>query len=161
MDFLSDDRELELVVRKVTAKAGKDDERFVKMEFATRIYDGLAGSLPKWMQKGYATAREVANGCVSVGFDREIESQNIMFYSLPKKQSKDACFDLEAIDLTDFEIERIEGTLWLRFSVSTSLTKSLWDFLFRFYARGVWAEISECQAELPVAENGKSAERVQ
>jgi hypothetical protein len=162
MDFLSDSRELELIVRKVTAKAGKDDQRFVKIEFACQIYDGLASVLPKWMQRGYATAREVASGCVSVGFDRKVESQNVSFRQLPKKNSKDVVFDFEAIDLTDFEIERVEGTLWLRFSVSTVMAKNLWDFLWRFYARAVWAEITECQAELPVAaDKSKGAERLQ
>jgi hypothetical protein len=160
MKFLNDEREVQMHFRDVKVKAGKDDARVVKIRFSVKISDELEENLPRWMRKGVSAAYDVAGKTTSVAWDQTIESQSIGFHMLPteSKRVTKAEFKLEAVDLSGFEVEREDEGLVLLFETSAPLTKPLWDFLFYAAYRGVWAEITECQQELPEKpRDGKSA----
>jgi hypothetical protein len=90
-----------------------------------------------------------------IELDGEIGSQNVSFYRLPKDKTAD--FELEGRKLENLRLEKLGSQIFLYFRIQEMLGKQLWDWIWYAFLRTIYAEFEECQTELPVDENAKSA----
>src|SRR6202041_3091159 len=131
MQFVNEDFEMEALVSRLQIKRGKGDDRIVSITMAAALLPGVVEGLPNWIQSGYKVAQGRAP-VRKIVFDREVESQNVRFHSLPRQAGrlKEVEIKVPAVDLDGFEIVEEDGAYWLDFSFATLLGKELWDFLF-------------------------------
>ncbi len=136
--------------------------KIARLEFAVPFTErpqangGVCGSeilaiAPKEIQKTFAVMGH-PHGAICCELDTVIASQNFTARMVPHTgpKAKDA-LRLEGVDLTDFRLEIANpdsNAIALYFTVATSFTSDVAQFLAQNFGEYVFLDISECQQEL-------------
>jgi hypothetical protein len=115
---------------------------------------------PKEITKAYGVMGH-PHGAICCELDTVIGSQNFIARMAPHNgpKAKNA-LQLEGVDLTDFRLEIANpdsNAIALYFSVASSFTADVAQFLAQNFGEWVFLSISECQGELLITEAGKAA----
>ena len=142
------DRRVRMTVTKGKA-GGKDDKRFIGVEFALALDKDICKGLPENISNEWESIKSAGTGISSIELESGIESQNIKLYRLPEAHAEAVDFQMEDVDLENIRLERtLAKDVILYFTVKYPMTRSAWVWLWYAFNRDVYAEFEECQTTI-------------
>ncbi len=148
---------VELALHK-SKTSGKRERRQVVMEFVMKLDAKRISGIQAFIAEAWRNMRRVGSGICLTELDRQVESQNVRFFGLPKDEvdvitgANEPALEMEGVDLAELRLEKaLTGEVFLFFKVTQPLSRGLWNWLYHSeQAETIYAEFGECQQELPM-----------
>lgn len=151
MKFLPAKERVELGLHK-SKTSGRREKRQVVMEFMMILDGKKISGIQTFIADAWKGMKRVGSAQSLVELNREVESQNVRFYALPKDEDVrgEVVMLAEDVNLFDLRLDKLgNGEIVMYFKFVQPIGKNLWDWLFAAeQAEVVYAEFEECQTEL-------------
>lgn len=141
----------------ISMRLASEDKKTTALSFSVILSEELAEQLPRPILTNFKHIRKVDVQAGEIDIEAgAIPAQNWSFFQWPEKGAVQHRLDSVGPEKVSLVKDKKTGTVAWHFTLTTDLTKDVWEFMKQF-GNTIWFSFEESQQELPLDEKSKAA----